>query len=158
MKLFIDTNVVVDAYSRANRNRKESSLLLALGEMGEFDLLTSPSQWTDVFYILTSGGKPSKYDEGKAILQKARKQVGVCMMGEQEVDKALDSKWDDFEDALVYQAVLSSKADVLITNNKKDFARSEIPTYTCAEFFEWMKNEQGTEYDIIENFNPRHHK
>ena len=150
MKLFVDTNVVIDAYSAESRQRKESSLLLALGEMGEFDLQTSPSQWTDVFYVLTSGGKQSKYAEGKAVLQKARKQVGVSMLGEAEVDKALSGPWGDFEDALVYQAATSSKADALITNNKDDFALSEIPTYTCKEFFDWLKEEKGIEYDVLD--------
>lgn len=150
MKLFIDTNVIIDAYSEDSRSRKESSLLLALGEMREFDLVSSPSQWTDVFYLLTGGGKRSEFDATKALLKKARNKVGVSMMGEAEIDKALNSAWADFEDAVVYQAAISSKADALITNNKKDFALSELPTFTCKEFFEWLETEKNIIYDEIE--------
>lgn len=150
MKLLLDTNIIIDATEERNDTHKAAQLLLMLGKLGEFKLCASPSQWTDVFYILTHGEQAHKQDKAKQILKDARESVSVSMMGEAEIDKALNSAWADFEDAVVYQAAVSSKADALITNNKKDFALSELPTFTCKEFFEWLETEKNIIYDEIE--------
>ena len=57
MKLFLDSNIIVDAIVNRNSSHESAKLLLALGCLGEFDLWVSPTQWTDLFYILSEGGK-----------------------------------------------------------------------------------------------------
>ena len=60
MKLFLDSNIIIDALVNRNDSHKSARLLLALAKLGEFNLVASPSQWTDMYYILTEGGKPSR--------------------------------------------------------------------------------------------------
>ena len=149
MKLFLDSNVVIDALVDRNEAHEAARLLVALGRIGEFDLWASPTQWTDMYYILTEGGKRSRDQEIRAILAAVRKAVHVSMMGEEEIDRALASSWDDFEDAVVYQAAVSVKPDALITNNKKDYVQSAVPVYTCAELFELIAREKDISYTEI---------
>jgi len=149
MKLFLDSNIIIDALVSRNDSHESARLLLALAKLGEFNLVASPSQWTDMYYILTEGGKPSRDIEVRGKLAEVRTCVDVSMMGAEEIDRALASSWKDFEDAAVYYAALSAEADVLITNNKKDYDRADIAVYTCAEFFEWLSAAKGIRYEEL---------
>jgi predicted nucleic acid-binding protein len=50
------------------------------------------------------------------------------------VEKALNSDFEDFEDALQYFCALQSNCEVILTRNGKDFKLSAIPTMTAGEF------------------------
>ena len=149
MKILLDSNVVIDALVDRGDAHSAARLLLGLGYIGEFELWASPTQWTDMFYILTEGDKPSKRADIKQKLTAVRKAVHVSMMGEAEIDKALASPWDDFEDAVVYQAGQTIQPDMLITSNEGDFALSEIPVFSPKSFFEWMEQEYKVTYAEI---------
>ena len=77
----------------------------------------------------------------------------ICPSTEADVDAALDSAWDDFEDACVYQCARRLKADAIITRNQKDFARSSIKVFDCDELFAYLeKRRRGsrtTSYRIV---------
>ncbi len=146
MKMFLDTNVVVDALVDRGSSHDAARLLLALGDIGEFEIWVSPTQWTDLFNILSEGGRPARRAEVKAKLASVRKAVRVTMMGETEIDRALSSAWEDFEDAVVYQTARTISPDVFITSSKNDFALSEVPVYTPEELFGWLEKEHGVVY------------
>ena len=97
-------------------------------------------------YILTEGGRRSRDIEVRGKLAEVRTCVSVGLIGGEEIDRALASDWRDFEDAVVHQAALSAKADVLLTGNKDDFARSGIPVRTRKEFFDWLAQAKGISY------------
>jgi predicted nucleic acid-binding protein len=50
------------------------------------------------------------------------------------VDKAIESNFPDFEDAVQYYAAMSANADVIITRNIKDYKQSTIPVLTAEQF------------------------
>lgn len=47
---------------------------------------------------------------------------------------ALVSGFDDLEDAMQYYSAISSKVDVVLTRNKKDFVEANVPVMTPDEF------------------------
>ncbi|MDR0725939.1 MAG: PIN domain-containing protein, partial [Prevotellaceae bacterium] len=57
------------------------------------------------------------------------------------VEKALNSNFKDFEDALQYFCALQSNCEVILTRNSKDFKLSPIPIMTANEFLEQYKSE-----------------
>lgn len=67
--------------------------------------------------------------------------------GEREVDRALQSNFDDFEDALVYQSAVSIDADVIVTRDADGFRLSALPVVTPEGFFDWMANAAGVVFD-----------
>ena len=148
-RLAIDTNVIIDALAYRGPCAKASVLLLALGSVGEFELWASSSQWTDLFYILSLGGKQSLAKEIKRKVTNVRKSVHVSALAEKDIDAALSSNWDDFEDACVYQAALNVRPDAIVTNNPKDFALSDIPVLTAQELFDWIEKNDGVSYEKI---------
>ena len=149
MKLFLDSNIIVDALVNRNSTHEPAKLLLALGHLGEFDLWVSPTQWTDLFYILSEGGKRSRSAMVTALLKELRTSVRIATMGEQEIDRAMNLGWPDVEDAVVYSTARTIDPVAIITRNKTDFSHSEIPLYTCEELFEWLRDESGVDYAQI---------
>lgn len=149
MRFLVDANVICDYLRIREPFYDPARLLFLLGRIGEFELWLSPSQMGDLFYTLTEGGKKSKAEITRNQLRDIRKLFRVCAIGESEVDEALRSDWPDLEDAMVYQAARSIKADAIITRNQKDFAQSRIPVFDCDELFAWLRNEKGVNYDYI---------
>lgn len=146
MRLLIDTNIIIDFALRREPFFEQARLLMTLGELGEFDLFISGSQITDVYYLLSNGGKESRAEPAKRFLRSICDFVRIVPIGQGEIQSALDSDWNDFEDACVYQAARSVKADAIITRNRKDFEKSHIKVFGCDGFFEWLKNAMNVEY------------
>lgn len=149
LNLVIDTNVALDALARRTPFDEAARLLLGLGEVGEFTLWVSTSQMTDIFYVLSNGGRASEKAFAKRKLAGFRAGVHLQALSSLNVDQAISSRWDDFEDACVYQVARDVKPDAIITRNAKDFALSDIPIYTCEEFFDWLREEKGIDYAEI---------
>ena len=150
MKLFVDTNILIDCMENREPFSLGAQKLLMLGALGEADLWMSPSQITDAFYLLSDGGKKSLADATAQRLKKVRGTVRICSLGEYDIDAALDSSWDDFEDACLYECARKMKADVIITRNKGDFEQSRIPVMNCDELFAWLEQEKCLVYDFID--------
>ena len=146
MNLLVDTNIIVDVLRKRDFDYEASRLLLALGKLREFDLWVSPSQLSDLFYILTSGGKKHLAEPVAAEIADVLSFARVCTFGHEEAVAALSCGLDDLEDALVFQAARAVKAEAIITRNQKDFAASPIPARSSSEFFEWLASEMGVRY------------
>lgn len=52
------------------------------------------------------------------------------------IDEALHSEFTDFEDAMQYFSAHRYGADIIITRNKDDFEKSQIPCYEPSEFLD----------------------
>lgn len=149
MKLFLDSNIIVDALRFRESQAESARLLVGLGRIGEFDLWVSPTQASDLAYILSEGGKRSRMRDVAREMVALSEAVHICPCGESEILAGLKSDWPDLEDAFVYEAARAMKADVIITRNRKDFEQSKIPVYDCEEFFEWYAKEYSINYAEI---------
>ena len=149
MKLLVDTNVVIDYIDERQGFLESARKLMLLGLLREFDLWMSPSQVTDMFYILTNGGRASLAEEVKMSIRETRKFIKICSLSEADIDAALDSAWSDFEDACVYQCARKIKADAIITRNQKDFEKSSIKVFDCDEWFAYLEQTRGLVYEEI---------
>ena len=58
VKLFVDTNIILDSLARRQPFEKKADLLFSLGFCKECELWTSASQFTDAFYIHRTGLYP----------------------------------------------------------------------------------------------------
>jgi predicted nucleic acid-binding protein len=67
-------------------------------------------------------------------LQKFKVISEICSLDEVIIEKGLNSKFKDFEDALQYFSALKNGCNIIITRNVKDFKESEIPVMTPAEY------------------------
>ena len=148
-KLLVDTNVLIDYLSMREPFYDEARLLMIVGRVGDFALWMTSSQVTDLIYILSDGGKQSLMPSVLERLRGLRTFVEVFAVGGAEVDRMLASAWKDPEDALMFESALSLKADAIITRNAKDFESSLVRAMTAQEFFNWLRDEKGVDYQEV---------
>ncbi len=131
MKVYIDTNILVDFVCRRKEFFAQARDLLAYGYAGKFSLLTSALSFVNIMYIA------HKYDyvDVESSLLKIASFVDVVDLKGGAVVWALTSDWKDYEDATQYKTALTYGADCIVTRNKKDYNRSTIPVYSIKEFF-----------------------
>mgnify|MGYP004678206897 CR=1 FL=1 len=149
VKALLDTNIVIDFLNKRDPFYQKARLLMIGGRIGEFELWISSSQVTDLVYILTEGGKPSLSAVACKQLQGLRTFVNVFAVGEREIDSMLASSWKNPEDRLLFEVALRIKADCLITRNQADFESDLVRVANCEEFFAWLKNDFGLDYDEV---------
>ena len=61
-------------------------------------------------------------------------QYNIVPATEQIISYANNSSFKDFEDGVQYFCAKEIEADLIITNNKKDFSSSKIEVLTAVEF------------------------
>ena len=151
MKIFLDTNMLIDYFAQREPFYASAHKVLLIGSFEEYQMWTGAAQITDVFYILTSAklDERLKPEQAKNELVKLRKHVNICPLTQSDVDDALASSWTDFEDACVHQCARKIRADAIITRNKKDFEKSIVPVFDCDEWLDHLGKTKGIKYDEI---------
>lgn len=135
-KLFLDTNIVLDFLGEREGFYEPIAKILTLADKKKISVFTSPTSIGNTFYVL------SKYENSTTALEKIRKFKLLCSiskMDEEVVDKAINSDFKDFEDAMQYYSALAANCDVILTRNEKDFKRSMIPVMSAVSFLKTVK-------------------
>lgn len=149
MKLLLDSNIVIDFLGKREPYYQSARFLFVLGQVGEFELWVSAAQTNDIFYVLSDRGKRSQIESMKRCLKEVRKVLRICSVGQVEIDEALDSPWEDVEDACVYQSARKIRADAIVTRNLKDYVRSSIKVFDYDSLFTYLKEEKNLTYELI---------
>ena len=130
-RIFLDTNVILDLLGERIPFFDSIAKVATLADQKKLTLVVSPLSFTTTDYVL------NKYESSESVLNKLRKFkiiCEVCEINEETIDKALNSSFKDFEDALQYFTALQSNCSVIITRNGKDFKHSTIPIMTAEEY------------------------
>ena len=129
IKLFIDNDVILDILLERDEF-KYSAKVFEIIESKNAKGLTSPIVFTNTFFLVSKA--KNRRIAWKAI-RKIKNLFGITNLNEQIVNAALTSDFQDFEDALQYYSALESKADYLVTRNKKDYQSSQLPIISPQE-------------------------
>jgi predicted nucleic acid-binding protein len=135
-RIFLDTNVILDLLGERVPFFDSIAKVATLADQKKLTLVVSPLSFTTTDYVL------NKYESSESVLNKLRKFkiiCEVCEVNEETIDKALNSSFKDFEDALQYFTALQSNCSVIITRNGKDFKHSTIPIMTAEEYLSSIK-------------------
>lgn len=149
MRLFLDTNVVLDLFADRKEFRREAYGLKAMGLYGDADLWVSAKSFTDVFYLMRRHGE---FDSAivQDIFLEHLGYLNVCTVGKDDIEASARAKWPDFEDCLVARCADKVKADMLITRDEKGFKLSSVAVCSPAAFFDRLEKEHGIVYDEVE--------
>ena len=60
--------------------------------------------------------------------------MSVAGVSEEEIQKALELEWNDFEDSVQYSVAALNEMDGIITRNVKDYLSAEIQVWEPARF------------------------
>ena len=131
-RLFLDTNIVIDLLETREPFCYDAARLFALAYYGRVCLLVSPMTYATASFLLRKHGAQGV----RVLLSNLRRLTRVSTADESNVDDALASQFDDFEDALQYYSALLAQAEAIITRNGKDFTNSTLPVMTAKEYLE----------------------
>ena len=130
-KLFVDTDVILDLLGQRIPHFHFSAVLFTFAEMKKLELYTSPLILANTFYILR---KQLGNDEAKKALRKLRILLHIIDSSEAVVDKALNSDFSDFEDAIQYYTALEHGIYVILTRNLRDYKNASVIVQTPEAF------------------------
>ena len=131
-RIFLDTNIVIDALLEREEWMDEAFLILSLADRGDIEVYCSSLSLATASYFMERAKMPHEI-----MMDKLDVFCQLCIPTRVDgsvVRQAIHSSFADFEDALQYFSALTINADAIITRNGKDFAHSVIPVMTAAEF------------------------
>lgn len=130
----IDSNIFLDVFLCRVDFMEESSKILDYCINLEKKCLISAHSITNMYYIMR---KEIKDDLRRELLLSLFDFFEIVSIDEQKLRSALVRRdFMDFEDCLQNECAVESKADCIITRNKKDFEGSDVKVYTPKEFID----------------------
>ena len=130
MRLFLDTNIVVDLLEGREPFCYDAAQLFIMAHDKKVELLVSPMTFSTASFLLRKHGPKGVHN----LLSNLRQLVSVTISDERTVDDSIASQFKDFEDAMQYYTALNAKAEIIITRNGKDFTASNLPVMTATEY------------------------
>ena len=126
--IFIDTDVVLDFLLNREPFSTFAAIIFTLSEQSKINAYISPLTISNCYYILRKLASHKKVINN---LQKLLIITNITSISKQDVVLALNSKFNDLEDAIQhFSAISHSKIDVILTRNIKDYKNSEVPVMT----------------------------
>ena len=126
MKVFLDTNIIMDFCARRLPFFENASLIIDMGYRKELVLVVSSLTFINVAYILRKA-----YPQD-LVMQK------LANLDEEVILTGIRMKAKDFENSVQYLSALRCGAEVIITRDAEGFKEFPIPSQTPDEFLKLM--------------------
>lgn len=123
MKVFFDTNVLIDAFTCRDYDYKNQKQLLRYVANEVIEGYISSKQITDIYYILRK--YISSETEKRRILRVILEQFETLPCLKSVCEYCLKSNIEDYEDAIIDETAKIFNVDYIVTNNKADFNNSK---------------------------------
>lgn len=132
MKVFLDTNVLLDVLAQRKRFYADSAAVWTLAEQGRIDGLVSAVSFTNIFYVVRKLADARTAQNAVAML---RDVFTPFACDGRILALAIGGDIKDFEDAVQYHSALQAGADCMLSRNPDDFPRTgDCPVLTPTEF------------------------
>lgn len=131
MKLFIDTNVILDLLQYREPWVNDTIVLSQLAKEKKLELIVTDLTFVNVVYIAQKNCDKKKLQE---TLVNLKKLVSVVTIGDICIEQALNVDFSDFEDAIQYYAAKKEQVDYILTRDKNGFKMSDIPVMNVTDF------------------------
>ena len=131
MRVFIDTNVVVDFLGKREPFFNDAAILFEMGKLGRIDVIVSSLTIVNCAYLLR------KQFSNEVMLYKIDnfcQMLKISPVDKSVILNAISLRPSDFEDAVQYVSTWSFNPDIIITRDKNGFSAFGIPIMTPAEF------------------------
>jgi len=131
IRIYIDTNVYLNAI--LDRDNGISKMVLSFLAGADTRVFLNDISIINIHYIIRRTlERHSVLDE----LRTLREENDLVSVDEWVIDRALESDFRDFEDAVQYFCAQKAQAELIITDNVKDYRLSGILVMTVKDFFE----------------------
>ena len=117
MRLFLDTNILVDLLDNTREHFQSAALVFEGAKEGLLDVCISSQSITDCAYI--SRKKP--YRVFRSAIKQIIPFVDILPISKDHLTKAISSDCPDLEDAALIACAEANLCDVILTSNKSHF-------------------------------------
>lgn len=131
MVLLIDTNIVLDVLLNRPEFVKDSAIIWKLCETEQAKGYISTLTYANIMYVMRKQLTPDQIEE---VFRKLNLIFEFANFSSAILERAVNMKWEDFEDAVQSATAESVHADYIITRNLKDFVQSKVMAFTPTEF------------------------
>ena len=136
MKLFLDTNVLLDVLAQREPWMHDSAALLSRVDTGNVQGFVAAHTITTLHYLLS---KHLSREKALAALVELVDLVEIAPVDRAVIQKALSLGWRDFEDAVQAVCALEIEADYFVTRNLRDFSALSIPAVNPSEVLHYLQ-------------------
>jgi len=130
-RVFVDTDIIYDLLAKREPFYQAAARLFTLADEGKIQIFISSLSIANIHYMLS---KEKSSFEAKQILRKFKLLVQIAPLNEKIIDLALNSEFNDFEDAIQYYSALQNEIEILLTRNLKDYKKAQITVLTAQDF------------------------
>lgn len=132
MKVFLDTNVVLDFLGERDPFYQDALRIITMARVvNQIDITISSLTVINVAYILRRSFSKD------IVISKLKSFLAICdisAIDKQIIIEAINTESYDFEDKVQQLSAVSADADIIITRDEKGFSDCEIPVFTPSEF------------------------
>jgi len=137
MRLFLDTNVILDVLADRDPWFRDSAAVLSLVDDPGVDGFLAAHSVTTLCYLAS---KPLGPDQTTAALLDLLDHLTVTPLDQDLLVRALSLGWPDPEDAVQAISAQRAKADYLVTRNASDFGSSTVPVVTPSQLLAVLRS------------------
>ena len=133
MKVLIDTNIILGVLCKRPAFYEDSAKIFKLCEVKKISGVISALSIPNIMYILR---KELDADKTREILDSLMLIFSVADLKADDLKKAADMRFKDYEDAIQSACATRIKANYIVTRNIKDFSESKVTAIKPAELLD----------------------
>ena len=136
MKVLIDTNIILDVLCSRREFLEDSVKIFKLCEIKKIDGCISALSIPNIVYIMR---RELDAEKTRDILGKLSLIFTIADLRAEDLVRAAEMDFKDYEDALQSACATRIKANYIITRNIKDFANSKVAAIKPSELFDRLE-------------------
>ena len=133
MKVFLDTNVILDFYDSSRGHYMPSAIVFDLALHKKIELFVCAQSFITAFYLLR------RHFEKDELYRSMRDLYSLCQVTPVDaeiIEKALKHEGQDFEDACQFYSSISVDANLILTRDRKGFEEFPIRHISAEQFLD----------------------
>lgn len=139
MKILIDTNIILDFLLQREPFFQDAELLFTAINDEKIVGYVTATTLTDIFYIARK--HTSSIKQARQAIEEVLTVMCVCSVDRAILESALNSGFDDFEDAVQIFSAVAQNLDAIVTRDNKGFVSSPLPVLSIREL---LQQESGS--------------
>ena len=132
MKIFLDTNILIDNFDSARCGARASARVIRLCDREDNRAIISALSIPNILYVLRK--TVYSHEQQERIVRILCSACNVVSLERGDLLLATDEDFDDYEDGLQILAAEKAGADCIITNDKTGFLGARIKVLMPEEF------------------------
>lgn len=134
MKILIDTNIILDFLLQREPFFQDAELLFKAIDDGKIVGYVTATTLTDIFYIARK--HTSSIKQARQAISEVLTVMCVCSVDRAILESALNSGFDDFEDAVQIFSAVAQNLDAIVTRDNRGFVSSPIPVLSIQDLLQ----------------------